>query len=277
MLWIPQKGQLLHQSNVGATANAVLGTNVPTGAASNTKGTITELISSTSFDSYLMQITAADYGTSVTASPGCLDIMVGGSGSEIVLIENLLMGACGGIDIQVRGPKHWLFPLYVPAGTRISARAAGSRLSTNVKVSVYLWGGTGYPPFKVGTVVDTYGIGTVPNGVTITQGASGAEGSWKQITSSSTRNHFCIVPSFQFNDSSLIDAFLQLDVGIGAAASEQQLGHSFHYSQGSVDCMDGPYPLLPLFSDIPSGTRLAMRVSSSGATQTANGALHGVS
>lgn len=277
MLWIPQKGQLLHQSNVGATANAVLGTNVLTGAASNTKGTITELISSTSFDSYLMQITAADYGATGTASPGCLDIMVGGSGSEIVLIENLLMGACGGIGANVRGPKHWLFPLYVPAGTRISARAAGLRLSTNVKVSVHLWGGTGYPPFKVGTVVDTYGIGTVPNGVTITQGASGAEGSWTQITSSSTRNHFCIVPSFQFNDLTLIDAFLQLDVGIGAAASEQQLGHSFHYSQGNIDCMDGPYPLLPLFSDIPSGTRLTMRVSSSGANQTANGALHGVS
>lgn len=277
MLWIPQKGQLQTESNVGATANATLGTSVTTGAASATKGTVAQLIASTSFDSYLMQITAADYGTSATASAGCLDILVGGSGSEIALISNLLMGACGGMGIQIRGPKHWLFPIYIPAGTRISAQAAGLRLSTAFKVSVYLWGGKGYPPFKVGTQVDTYGIGTVPNGTTITEGASGAEGNWAQITASTTRDHFCIVPSYQYNDATLLDAFAQADVGIGAAASEQQIGHSYNYSLGTIDCMDGPYPLLPIFKDVPSGTRLAMRASCSSTTNTANGALHGVS
>lgn len=277
MLWIPQKGPLLTQSNIAATASATLGTSATTGAASATKGTIVELISSTSFDTYLMQITAADYGTSATASPGCLDIMVGGSGSEISLIDNLLMGASGGIGIQIRGPKHWIFPLYVPAGTRIAARVAGLRLSTAMKVAIYLWGGVGYPPFKVGTRVDTYGIGTVPNGTTITEGSTGAEGAWAQITASTSRDHFCIVPSYQYNDSTLLDAFIQVDVGIGAAASEQQIGHSFNYSIGTIDCMDGPYPLLPIFKDIPSGTRLAMRASSNTTTNTANGALHGVS
>lgn len=277
MLWVPQKGILRTQSNVAGTGGATLGTSVTTGAAAATKGTIVQLISSTDFDCYLMQITAADYGTSATASPGCLDIMIGGSGSEVVLIENLLMGACGGIGIQVRGPKHWLFPLYVPAGSRLSARVAGSRTSTSMKVAIYLWGGEGYPPFKVGTIVDTYGIGTVPNGTTITEGASGAEGNWAQITASTTRDHFCIVPSYQYNDATLLDAFAQADVGIGAAASEQQIGHSYNYSLGTIDCMDGPYPLLPIFQDIPSGTRLAMRASCSSTTNTANGALHGVS
>lgn len=275
MLWVPQKGALLRQSNLPTVGSATFGNAVTTGAASGTKGSVVELISSTNFDSYMVEIWAEGYAASAVASPGCLDILIG-SATESILIADLLMGNCGGAITQMTGPKRWIFPLYIPAGSRIAAQAAGSRTSTNFDVGIQLYGGAGYPPFKVGTKVDTYGIGTVPNGTTVTVGGTGAEGSWTQITASTSRDHFCLVPSWQANDSSMTAlGVIQVDVGIGSA-TESLLG-SFNYFCQVTESMEGPIQSLPLFGDFPSGSRLVMRASSSVAADTSNGAIHGVS
>lgn len=274
MLWVPQKGVFRRESNMPTVGSTTFGNAVTTGAASTTKGTPVELIASTAFDTYMMEITAEGYAASGAASPGCLDILVG-SATESVLISNLLFGGCGNTTLGGLGPKRWLFPVYIPAGTRIAAQAAGNRTSVAFDVAVHLFGGSGYPPFQVGSKVETYGITTVPNGTTVTVGASGAEGSWAQITSSTTRDHFCLVPSWQANDTTTTLASIQVDVGIGAA-TESLLG-SFNYLSTAAEAMEGSFPLLPIFQNIPAGSRLVMRASSSGAADTSNGVIHGVS
>src|SRR5689334_3769686 len=133
MLWVPQKGIWRMQTNVSNVGSASPGTDVTTHATvTSTKGTPAQLIASSSFDTYLLVIMATNYSNNATASAGCLDILVGSS-TEEVLIANLLMGGCGDWAAQNVGPgKIWEFPVYIPAGTRIAAQAAGERLSTAV-------------------------------------------------------------------------------------------------------------------------------------------------
>jgi hypothetical protein len=272
MLWVPQKGIVRMQHNVGNVGTLTPGTSVTTGGTSPVKGTAVQLIASTNFDAYWVKVTASDYGLGATNASGCLDILIGAA-TEEVLIPNLLMGDCGGASAAAGGPKIWEFPLYIPAGSRIAAQVAGLRVSTAMRVQIYLYGGHGYPPWRVGSKVTTYGIGTVPQGTSVTPGASGAEGSWTQISASSSADHFCFVPSMQRTPSDTTFTPIELffmDMGIGSATEETLIGteQSYIFRTDTNEFTDGPYNSFPCFQDVPSGTRLVARLSSSGAAQT---------
>jgi hypothetical protein len=263
-------------NNGGTVGSATAGTAVTTGAAAGTKGAVAELIASTTFDVYWVVIGAHLYGAAAVASEGCLDIMIGSAGNEDVLIPDLLMGYCGGFAQAGKSAKWWNFPLYVPAGSRLSARAAGARVSTAFRVLIYLRGG-GLPLFRIGSKVTTYGV-TVPNGTTVTPGASGVEGAWTQIVAATSMDHFAVLPSYQIQaDTTANNRVLQADIGIGAAAAEDEIG-SWWFNTDGNELMDGPNPSLATFQDIPSGTRLTMRASNSGVNDAGyGGAIHAIS
>lgn len=278
MLVIPQKGRILMEQNTGSVGTATPGTAATTdGASSATKGTPAEIFAATSFDAFWITIIASTYGTSATASKGAMDILIGAA-TEEVLIADLLMGQCSSLAVSSGGPRQWNFPLYIPAGSRIAVQAAGERLATAVRVWVYLYGGTASPNFRVGGKVTTYGMGTVPTGTAITPGASGAEGSWTEITASTSQDHFAIMPSFQLGtDTNTTAQPITVDVGFGAA-TEESIMEGYWYKIDAAEQMGGPWPAFPCFQDIPSGSRLVMRASNTGANDTGyNGVLHCVS
>lgn len=283
MLWVPQKGILRLEHNLGGVGTITPGTAVTTGASASTKGTAVQLIASTAFDSYWCRVMATNYGLSATTSRGCLDILIGAA-TEEVLIPNLLMGFCGG-SVLGAGPKVWEFPLYIPAGQRIAAQVAGDRTSTAMRVGIMLYGGSGYPPFRVGSKVTTYGIGTVPAGTSVTPGASGAEGAWTQITASTSEDHFAFVPSMQppTGDTTLTPVkHTFMDIGVGAATEEPIGGseQSYIYTVETGELQGGPFNGMPCFGDVPSGSRLTVRLSASGALDTVSTqecAIHAVS
>ncbi len=275
MLWVPQKGALLYEHNFGTVGSATPGTNVTTGGSASTKTSpMTALIASTAFDSYWMEITAGGYGAGATTSRGCLDIGIGAA-TEEVLIANLLMGFCGEpAALSSGGRKRWCFPLYIPAGTRIAAASAGDRTSTVVTVGISLYGGAGYPPWRVGSRVITYGMGTVPAGTSVTPGASGAEGTWTQITASTTEDCFAIIPSAQgpTGDTTLTGSGFSMDIGVGAVTEEVIAGggreQSYQFALNVNEIIEGPINPFPCFADIPSGSRLTARLSRSSAADT---------
>lgn len=277
MLWVPQKGVLRKEDNMGAVGSATPGTSVTSGAGATAKGTITELIAATAFDAYLVRVYGIVCGISATASEAALDIYTGAA-TEDVLIPDLLLGYAGGdAATNFSGWKMWEFPLYIPAGTRLSAAIASVRLSTAMRVGIELIGGDGYPNFRVGSKVTTYGMGTLPNGTTVTPGASGAEGSYVQMTASSSADHFAFVPSYQLTaDTTCNNRNIQVDIGVGAA-TEEQIG-SWWFVTNAAEGMGGPFNATPAYQDVPSGTRLAMRASNSGANDGGyNGCIHAVS
>lgn len=274
MLWVPNKGKLRIQHNTGGVGTITPGTTVTTGAAAGTKGAVAQMIASTSFDAYWMTIIASAYGAAVTACQGAMDILIG-TATEEILVPDLLFGHCGG-SLGGRGPKTWNFPIYIPAGSRLSVQACGARVSTAFQVMVFIYGGM-MPAFRVGSKVTTYGISALPNGTTITPGASGVEGAYAQLTASSTFNHFAFIPSFQVSgDTTVNNLFQQVDLGIGSAT--EQLIAEWWFSTDNNETMEGPFNNMPIYNDIPSGTRLAMRASNSGVNDGAyNGVIHCVS
>ncbi len=276
MLLVPNNGKWLKQHNLGGVGTTTPGTAVTTGASAGTKGTVTELIASADFDVCLIEIIASGYNATNTQSKGCLDILVGAA-TESLLIVNLLMGACGVFNGANGGPKTWRFPVYLPAGTRISAQAAGDRTSTAMRVGIKLVGGLISPPWRVGRAVETYGVSSVPAGTAITAGASGAEGSWTEVVASTIYDHFCFEPSLQLGaDTAINSRGLALDIGFGAA-TEELAEEGYLYSTGGDESISGPWASpWPLMMDIPAATRAVMRLSNSGANDNYECALHGV-
>lgn len=278
MLWIPQKGDVLTEDNIATTGTTTPGTSVTTGGAATTKGTPAELIASTAFDAYWVTILASNYGSAAAAAQGAMDLLIG-SATEEVLIPNMLFGHAGNYgSIITVGPKRWDFPLYIPAGQRLAVQACGQRTSTAFRVQIFLYGGNGYPPFRVGSKVTTYGIGTLPRGVTLTPGASGAAGSWTEITSGTTEDHFAFVPSFQVaTDTTTNTRMLTAEIGIGSA-TEELISQPYMYVTDSGECMEGATNSFPTFHDVPSGTRLVMRASNSGTNDGSyDGVIHALS
>lgn len=280
MLYVPKTGieRVQLWDGAGGTGSVLPGLAVTTGGTTATKGTPVELVASTSFDTYLMSIIATGYGVSAGASECAVDILIGGA-TEAILIADLLAGGCGSLgNLAGTGPKQWLFPLYVPAGSRIAAQAAGRRVSTALRIAIAMYGGDGYPMFKVGTRCTTYGMGTVPNGTAITPGASGAEGAHTQIVASTSEDHFALFPSFQVgNDTTQNLRGYNLDIGIGAA-TEEILTQTYRYGVTDTEQMSGPFPCWPTFVDVPSGSRLTLRASNSGTNDGAyDGVIHALS
>lgn len=276
MLWVPQKGIVRREHNMGTVGTLTPGTAVTTGAAAGTKGAVAQIFAATAFDAYWVRVIAHQYSLAATDSQGALDILIGAS-TEEVLIPDLLMGCCGTAFIG-RGRKCWFFPLYIPAGSRIAAQACGQRVSTAFRVIVSLYGGNAMPAFRVGRKVTTYGISALPSGTTVVPGASGAEGTWTQIAAATSEDHFCFAPSFQpGNDTTKANLAYAVDIGIGAA-TEQEIGN-YVFGMNTDEVLDGPYDDFPTFIDVPSGTRLAMRASNSGVNDTGNynGVIHAVS
>lgn len=276
-LWTPQKGRLRIEHNTGVVGVTNPGTSVTTGGAANTKGTPAQLIASTSFDAYWVCVVASNYGSSAATSEGALDILIGAATEEI-LIPDLLMGFCGGISNAHHGPKMWMFPLYVPAGSRLAAQAAGARTSTAFQVGIFLYGGDGIPPFRCGRKVTTYGMATVPNGTTLTPATSGGTDTYVQMTASTSEDHFAFLPSFQVTgDTTTNNKSFCVEIGAGAATEETLA--QWWFQTDATEGMNGPFPPMPVFADVPAGTRLAMRAScDSGSLDNAyNGVIHAVS
>jgi hypothetical protein len=279
MLWVPKNGVLRVQHNLGSVGSANVGTAVTTGGAASTKGSYAELIASTSFDAWWVTILITGYGTAATDARLAVDIGIGAATEEI-LIADLLAGNAP-LNLNAGSVDAWDFPLWIPAGSRITARGAGDRVSTAFRVGIILRGGDGSPPFRPAGRVETYGMGTVPAGTTVVPGASGAEGAWTQIVASTTRDHFAFLPSFQCGlDTSKSAVTYFVDLGLGAATEEMMIGGE-SFIMGVTTSEDAGHlsNWFPVFHEVPSGTRLVMRASNSGANDSGNynGVIHALS
>jgi len=106
-------------------------------------------------------------GSATTALDYVVDIAIGAGGSETIICADLI--ACTGTGTGARIPQY-VCPIPIPAGTRISARMAGSASSGTIRCSIELLSVLpgGVPPFQKMT---TYGA-RLTGGVQVDPGAS---------------------------------------------------------------------------------------------------------
>jgi hypothetical protein len=246
----------------GGTTGAMIGAStaastsiIATGGSAHTKGSWVELIASTAYNmsGFILQL---DFAANSTNRDMLVDIGIGGSGSEQVLIENILAS----FDL---GSSHtYDFRLPIRAGTRIAARCqSNAARPVGVQICPKYTGFYQMPGYGRAT---TYGANTTDSGgVQIDPGGTiNTKGSYSEITAATTNRirglHACF--GTQFNADMTTGSFL-VDIAVGAGGSEQNIIENMHVAASNGETLDAMGGVLDV--NIPAGTRLSARCQSS--------------
>jgi hypothetical protein len=253
MLWpLGDAGQQLDGGRVTSTS---LLTTVTASTTTHTKGAWAQMIAATTFEASWLQVHLGQTGVAVAASNSqtLLDVGVGASGSEQVVVPNIAIG--GSLPFA-----SWLFPLVVPSGSRIALRIQSAVASKNVTAGVMVMGGG--MGLESGSRATTYGaatatsIGTVLAAPTV---VNTAEGAWTVISASTTNPmRWLVVGISAPNTATASIGNALVDVGVGASLAESTVISDIAVAITGNEDVNHHRPLTFPVS-IPAGSRLVAR------------------
>lgn len=155
MLMVPSRPGFL-DTLASHTTTSSAGVNVTASATPHTKGSWSQLVANSGARSLGIMVWLDNSAVSNTNTSILLDIGIGASGSETVLIPDLAAGYA--LNPSVSNASHfYYFPLFIPAGSRIAARSQAVIASDVVTCRVNLFqrpSGFGW----VGARVTAYGV-----------------------------------------------------------------------------------------------------------------------
>ena len=229
------------------------GITVTANASVNTKGSWTQLVSSSSGNTSFIVVLANSINVAATNTATLLDIGTGASGSETTVIADVAVGASG----VTSGGSGNIFgvPFKIASGTRISARiqsvVAGGKTAS---ISAFLMDLGNYDTAP--TSVDVIGADTANSkGISF----SGASGSWTEAIASTSRAYRAVVCVLSSHNNDIAGITINWDVGIGASGSEVVFGNG-RASANTIETLSNATPYNYLFGrKIPAGSRLAVR------------------
>lgn len=243
--------------SVGAATGSSNGTLISTPGSTHTKGSWTQLIASTALDAVGLIVSGNCSGSGEVNI--LVDIGVGAAGSEQVIVPNLLAKRMPSADGPV-GP--YVIAVRIPAGTRISARLQHDSTITLYACAVIV----AEPMAGVmrGEEVAEYGAVTATSkGTLVDPGATAnTKGAWAQMTASaSLESHALILTAMPNSSAGGAGTHWLVDIGIGAASSEQVVVPNVHLSGMNSY---GPHRAgINIPMHIPAGARVAVRCQSS--------------
>ncbi len=227
------------------------GTVVTAHATIHTKGSWVELDASTAFDVTFLYVGGDNAGVNNTDTSMLVDIGIGSAGNEKPLIENI---PCGYSAIEAWHPAG--FPIFIPKGTRVSARAQAKITLDTVEILLYLFGGRSWLG-ETFQVVETMGALTAASGGTVLGGSGIVE------IVASTANHYKalgLVFDLGQASSSGGGADRVVEIFVGAASSEKTLIEKIDFRSASSEEVEWVIPFhgfIPMRFNIPSGSRLS--------------------
>lgn len=196
-------GQIGDQASDSTTITTATFT---TSATAYNNATPVELVASTSRDSAWLTIRiGSNIAATGARSSTVFEVMAGSSGNEYPIIGPVV---CGNLNTQ----STFTFPIYIPAGTRLSIRFRSARVSLGILVSWALGylangaDGTGLPQRWVAYGVNDDGSANA-QGTIVAPGASAATwGSWTAVTTSTTYAHDLWIPMVDAGTQTTITA-----------------------------------------------------------------------
>lgn len=257
-LLLPVPRQAIMSSNLAATPTTNLGGTSMTAGAANVKGAWAQLFATAPFDVFGMTINWCNNSASAAVRNWLFDIGVGGAGVEVPIISNM-MGTWT-TTVLSAGTVPWYFPLRIPAGTRISARAQCSTAAATALCTIFLHGGANYQPFAF-SAAEGIGVDTsTSKGTPITAGNTGAESAYTSIGGTTSREYRGILPMIGTDTvTTMTNLGYHLEYGYGSATLGERA-----FGANNTEYVLGMMPLQPDFMAIPSGTQLQMRAECSG-------------
>jgi hypothetical protein len=174
----------------------------------HTKGAWAELIASTTAESNLLWLRFYNIATNGQATGTLIDIGVGASGSESVIIGDVAVGSA-----SLNNPDQAFFvPINVPAGSRIAVRGQSVRSSQGGACTVVTVAGP-----KMPSTVDVLGTDTATSVGTL----PGGTGAWNEIVASTSKvyRYIILVASGSLASSGGFSTIMRLGVGASGAES----------------------------------------------------------
>lgn len=265
MLKVPKTNSLILPPvhNLVATPSLTApGVAVTASASINTKGAWAQVFAAASvpYDVYGIWMIITLDSASATVTRSLYDIGIGGAGSEIVFVPNILNTGPSTLINCVLG-QLFFFPLFIPKGTRIAVRKQSNIGSEAANVTMWLMGGGGLPPWDVFTGCDVYGTDVATSGgFAHTPGNSGTYSTWTNIGATLSRNYGAILPLIGMgSDTTQTSLMGYLQMGINSVNFGQYM-----YTVGNTENMGWLMPPLPLYNRWPSGAQMMLRSTMSG-------------
>lgn len=267
MAFYPQNATGLNYITYPAGPTAS-GTTITANASNNTKGSYTQMVASSTFQSNSLQFMS----TSNDNTAGLLfltDIATGGAGSETVIIPNIASEATSSTSVATCH-AHQLFRIKIASSTRIAIRCQCSTGSSTEVVAITLSAAGGVDGC---TAFVDYGTSTGDSGATQIDpgGSANTKGSYVELTSSTSAIIQDLLTSLTYGHTTVATCSWCVDVATGAAASEVVLIPDIRHSSsttsgGSGSVQPRSYNFLTY---IAASTRIAARASCSITTATA--------
>jgi len=198
---------------------------------------------------------------------GLVDIAIGASGSETVIVENLSFAASQ--DAAKEYGTALVFPVQLPQGSRISVRGQCSyALVSTIQVNIVPILNGGFRSNSPLSCVDTYGANTSDSGGVEVAIGDGAFSSWTQITSSLTNSvkGFYLALSPDDSDSAKTSLSAQLEIGVGSSGNEVVVVDDWSFAGGYYSYRGGRFwpNYTPFFGiQIAEGERVSVRAKGS--------------
>lgn len=250
--------------------------------ATGAKASWVEVISDANVtaDCYGVYVEVQKTATSATDTSCILDIGVDAAGgtSYTALVSNLLCGYADDWNAGVGrgGARRYFVPVKITSGSAVAIRGRtveGSNQDGSIKVQL-LGGATGTP--YGGASVETLGVTeSTSKGTSVTPGAATTWGSWTNIGSTLSANAQAFVVGVQPAGATVVNrCAYQLQIGVSSSAISQ----TFTLQGTTEECVDGPFPVMPAYYYVASGSQMQVRMrGTSGSTQAFDVALYAVS
>lgn len=228
---------------------------VTSGALAYVYGSWIELIASSAEDSTYISVNSSDLFVSGADSSGLIDIGIGSSGSEQVLISSV---PCG-YSLNGNGLLSF-FPIFIPKGSRLSVRRINRVPGDPHSVTIGLYKDqTGRSP----KFIDTYGANIVTSSTARGTNMPTSD-TYVQITSSTTRPYkaLMMLPVAGGTSSFGVTERSTYTLAIGQSGSEKIIA-TMPVDVNANEYIFSPLAGLPGFSvgHFPAGTRISCKQS----------------
>jgi hypothetical protein len=249
------------QTNLAVTSAALrLGTAVTASGTPHTLGQWASLIDPTTRESYGIWIRILETQTGNTATTALLNIGYGptGGGSEQIVLPNLMAGES---NAGLACPRYYWFPVYIPAGVRVSAQIQSIVIGEVGNVSIWLEQYQHYPGLR--GVVEAVGEVTASSRGTLVTPGTDAFGTWTSLGTVSQAKSLWTVAVDYGGDATAVDMTMMGELGIGPDSDNVTAIHRFTWIEDNNEIITTPFPSLAAAAII-SGATIWARLGGAG-------------
>jgi hypothetical protein len=236
-------------------------TTITAHATINTKGTWTSVVASTGKDAFGFWTVATGMSVTATLTGGLMDIGVGPTDPPAIVVPDWDVGWAPTTGAACpRYPKMQYWPIFIPAGSKIWARLAAAITVDTCLVKVILDHGQPYGDHLTQDAT-AYGVVTTGSRGTVCTSGAGVYGTAVSLGTTTKDHAIWALGCDGGTDTTLVslgDFFAQICL---ASNGDGTIGEYTFNVETTTEMVGGPFPPMPLWQPVASGTTIYGRIS----------------